>query len=289
MTLRGVALRRLDGLARTVADDVATSRRSAGQQPTCPCPRTRGARSAARRRRTAQRRLGLLWTGMSVAITSSVRRPANAAKRRSPMTASRADRRATPSSSSRSTRGRDGDAGGPAPGLGAAPLRPRDTWRAAAVRAPLRGASPASGADRLSRRWRPSRSTVTSSRPRCARQARSSVSSHRALRCSVCFRPSRQWFPVAGSHRWLGCSASRSTFAADDFEIAEWFRIDIADLLVAPHTVREIERNGVRGRIHYYEASGRDHLGCHRRDPARAARASRQDRLTDQLGAATIF
>jgi hypothetical protein len=43
----------------------------------------------------------------------------------------------------------------------------------------------------------------------------------------------------------------------DDFEIAEWFHVDIADLMVAPHTVREIERNGMRGLVHYYEASGR--------------------------------
>ena len=27
--------------------------------------------------------------------------------------------------------------------------------------------------------------------------------------------------------------------------------------MVAPHSVREIERNGMRGRVHYYEASGR--------------------------------
>jgi 8-oxo-dGTP pyrophosphatase MutT (NUDIX family) len=68
-------------------------------------------------------------------------------------------------------------------------------------------------------------------------------------------------FSTVVSGRWLtpvvGLQRGPIELRADDFEIAEWFRIDIADLLVAPHTVREIERNGVRGRIHYYEASGR--------------------------------
>lgn len=68
-------------------------------------------------------------------------------------------------------------------------------------------------------------------------------------------------FSTVVSGRWLtpvvGLQRAPIDFRTDDFEIAEWFRIDIADLLVAPHTVREIERNGMRGRIHYYEASGR--------------------------------
>jgi 8-oxo-dGTP pyrophosphatase MutT (NUDIX family) len=68
-------------------------------------------------------------------------------------------------------------------------------------------------------------------------------------------------FSTVVSGRWLtpvvGLQRGPIDFRTDDFEIAEWFRIDIADLLVAPHTIREIERNGMRGRIHYYEASGR--------------------------------
>lgn len=68
-------------------------------------------------------------------------------------------------------------------------------------------------------------------------------------------------FSTVVSGRWLtpvvGMQRGPIDFRADDFEIAEWFRIDIADLMVAPHSVREIERNGMRGRIHYYEASGR--------------------------------
>jgi 8-oxo-dGTP pyrophosphatase MutT (NUDIX family) len=68
-------------------------------------------------------------------------------------------------------------------------------------------------------------------------------------------------FSTVVSGRWLtpvvGLQREPIEFRTDGFEIAEWFRVDIADLLVAPHTVREIERNGMRGRIHYYEASGR--------------------------------
>jgi 8-oxo-dGTP pyrophosphatase MutT (NUDIX family) len=68
-------------------------------------------------------------------------------------------------------------------------------------------------------------------------------------------------FSTVVSGRWLtpvvGMQRGPIEFRTDDFEIAEWFRIDIADLMVAPHSVREIERNGMRGRVHYYEASGR--------------------------------
>jgi 8-oxo-dGTP pyrophosphatase MutT (NUDIX family) len=68
-------------------------------------------------------------------------------------------------------------------------------------------------------------------------------------------------FSTVVSGRWLtpvvGLQREPIELMTDDFEIAEWFHIDIADLLVAPHTVREIERDGMRGRIHYYEASGR--------------------------------
>jgi 8-oxo-dGTP pyrophosphatase MutT (NUDIX family) len=68
-------------------------------------------------------------------------------------------------------------------------------------------------------------------------------------------------FSTVVSGRWLtpvvGLQRGQIELRTDDFEIAEWFRIDIADLMVAPHTVRDIERNGMRGRVHYYEASGR--------------------------------
>jgi 8-oxo-dGTP pyrophosphatase MutT (NUDIX family) len=68
-------------------------------------------------------------------------------------------------------------------------------------------------------------------------------------------------FSTIVSGRWLtpivGLQQGPIEFRTDDFEVAEWFQIDIADLLVAPHTVREIERDGMRGRVHYYEAAGR--------------------------------
>jgi 8-oxo-dGTP pyrophosphatase MutT (NUDIX family) len=68
-------------------------------------------------------------------------------------------------------------------------------------------------------------------------------------------------FSTVVSGRWLtpvvGLQRMPIALRTDGFEIAEWFRIDIADLMVAPHTVREIERNGMRGRVHYYQASGR--------------------------------
>ena len=61
-------------------------------------------------------------------------------------------------------------------------------------------------------------------------------------------------FSTVVSGRWLtpvvGMQRGPIEFRTDDFEIAEWFRIDIADLMVAPHS-------GMRGRVHYYEASGR--------------------------------
>jgi 8-oxo-dGTP pyrophosphatase MutT (NUDIX family) len=68
-------------------------------------------------------------------------------------------------------------------------------------------------------------------------------------------------FSTVVSGRWLtpvvGLQHGSIEFRPDDFEIAEWFHVDIADLMVAPHTVHEIERNGMRGLVHYYEASGR--------------------------------
>ena len=68
-------------------------------------------------------------------------------------------------------------------------------------------------------------------------------------------------FSTVVSGRWLtpvvGLQRLPIDLRTDGFEVVEWFRIDIADLMVAPHTISEIERNGMRGRVHYYEASGR--------------------------------
>jgi 8-oxo-dGTP pyrophosphatase MutT (NUDIX family) len=68
-------------------------------------------------------------------------------------------------------------------------------------------------------------------------------------------------FGTVVSDRWLtpviGLERGPSQLRGDGFEIAEWFRIDIADLLVAPHTVRELERDGIRRPVHFYKASQR--------------------------------
>lgn len=68
-------------------------------------------------------------------------------------------------------------------------------------------------------------------------------------------------FSTVVSGRWLtpvvGLQRGPMTLRGDGFEVAEWFRVDIADLLVAPHDVRVFEREGIPRRIHYYEASGR--------------------------------
>jgi 8-oxo-dGTP pyrophosphatase MutT (NUDIX family) len=68
-------------------------------------------------------------------------------------------------------------------------------------------------------------------------------------------------FSTIVSGRWLspvvGLQRGPITLRGDDFEVAEWFRVDIAELLVAPHSVRVFEREGIPRRVHYYEASGR--------------------------------
>jgi 8-oxo-dGTP pyrophosphatase MutT (NUDIX family) len=68
-------------------------------------------------------------------------------------------------------------------------------------------------------------------------------------------------FSTVVSDRWLtpvvGLERSPSNLRSDEFEVAEWFRIDVAELMTAPHTVRELERDGVRRSVHFYEASQR--------------------------------
>ena len=68
-------------------------------------------------------------------------------------------------------------------------------------------------------------------------------------------------FSTVVSDRWLtpvvGLERGPSELHSDEFEVAEWFRIDIAELMTAPHTVRELERDGVRRSVHFYEASQR--------------------------------
>ena len=68
-------------------------------------------------------------------------------------------------------------------------------------------------------------------------------------------------FNTAVSQRWLtpvvAIERAPSRLRVDDIEVVEWFRIEIAELLVAPHEVRELERDGLRRRVHFYEARGR--------------------------------
>jgi 8-oxo-dGTP pyrophosphatase MutT (NUDIX family) len=66
---------------------------------------------------------------------------------------------------------------------------------------------------------------------------------------------------TATSERWLtpivGLERAPWTVRPDDHEVAEWFHIDLDALLRAPHTVRELERDGQRRSVHFYEAEGR--------------------------------
>ena len=44
---------------------------------------------------------------------------------------------------------------------------------------------------------------------------------------------------------------------ADVSEVAEWFRVDLATLMEAPHDVRQLKRDGVPREVHFYEADSR--------------------------------
>jgi 8-oxo-dGTP pyrophosphatase MutT (NUDIX family) len=66
---------------------------------------------------------------------------------------------------------------------------------------------------------------------------------------------------TAVSNLWLtpvvGLQRSSWTIASDELEVAEWFRIDLATLLHAPHTIRELARDGRSRNVHFYQADGR--------------------------------
>lgn len=68
-------------------------------------------------------------------------------------------------------------------------------------------------------------------------------------------------FSTVVSGRWLtpviGLQREPIELKADHIEVAEWFRIDIADLMRAPHSVRRFERDGVSRGVHFYETSNR--------------------------------
>lgn len=68
-------------------------------------------------------------------------------------------------------------------------------------------------------------------------------------------------FVTAVSDRWLtpvvGLQRAAWTVVPDAVEVAEWFRVDLAALLQAPHEVRRLERDGVARDVHFYQAGER--------------------------------
>ncbi|MBV8445922.1 MAG: CoA pyrophosphatase [Candidatus Dormibacteraeota bacterium] len=66
---------------------------------------------------------------------------------------------------------------------------------------------------------------------------------------------------TAVSDRWLtpvvGLQREPWTVMADGHEVAEWFHIPLAELLIAPHTVRIMERDELRREVHFYDAHNR--------------------------------
>jgi len=65
---------------------------------------------------------------------------------------------------------------------------------------------------------------------------------------------------TAVSLRWLTpvVAAQRRpwTPTGDGWEVARWFRVPLADLMVAPHRSQEIEDDPRHRHVHFYEASG---------------------------------
>ena len=68
-------------------------------------------------------------------------------------------------------------------------------------------------------------------------------------------------FATAVSNRWLtpvvGLQRSPWTVVPDLVEVAEWFRVDLASLLEAPHEVRQLERGGAARNVHFYQVGER--------------------------------
>lgn len=66
---------------------------------------------------------------------------------------------------------------------------------------------------------------------------------------------------TAMSDRWLtpvvGLQCNPFDVVSDPSEVAEWFHVDLATLLTAPHEVRELVRSGLSRDVHYYHAGSR--------------------------------
>ena len=68
-------------------------------------------------------------------------------------------------------------------------------------------------------------------------------------------------FMTAVSNRWLtpvvGLQRTAWTVRPDPVEVAEWFLVDLDELLTAPHEVRRLERDGIARDVHFYQAGER--------------------------------
>jgi 8-oxo-dGTP pyrophosphatase MutT (NUDIX family) len=70
---------------------------------------------------------------------------------------------------------------------------------------------------------------------------------------------------TATSERWLtpvvGLQRRQWEVRSDPYEVAEWFRIGLDELMAAPHTVQQFHRDGVAHDVHFYTAGGRSIWG----------------------------
>ena len=68
-------------------------------------------------------------------------------------------------------------------------------------------------------------------------------------------------FMTAVSNRSLtpvvGLQRAAWTVRPDPIEVAEWFLVDLVELLTAPHEVRRLERDGIARDVHFYQAGER--------------------------------
>jgi 8-oxo-dGTP pyrophosphatase MutT (NUDIX family) len=66
---------------------------------------------------------------------------------------------------------------------------------------------------------------------------------------------------TAVSDLWLtpvvGLQRQPFEVRGDGFEVAGWFRVGLADLLTAPHEVRDLEHEGLIRSVHFYDVGGR--------------------------------
>lgn len=70
-----------------------------------------------------------------------------------------------------------------------------------------------------------------------------------------------QPFVTAVSDRWLtpvvGLQRNPWSVRGDSVEVAEWFWVDLAALMEAPHAIRRLDRDGVEREVHFYTVGER--------------------------------